>query len=186
VFGAQNGRAYEGRRHGGVTSSRTIHHYGDAQSAPLGHCLPTTFWCRASAGEASIVPPSRQVHTYSGTCGAQAALVLRRWRHLLDALVRWVGLSATLRDAPAFFGDLTGLTSDIVAEVTPAADDMEFSGAEYQLVLRSDPSSQAATLSTSIQAAMLVARMLDPVTSGPSQAGSDGAYRLHRRSRCHA
>jgi len=110
-----------------------------------------------------------EVHTYSGTSGAQAALLLRRWRHLLDAPIRWVGLSATLREASSFFGDLTGLRPDAVTEVTPAPDDMEFSGAEYQIILRSDPSSQAATLSTSIQAAMLVARNLDPSVPGPSQ-----------------
>src|SRR5262249_41405857 len=110
-----------------------------------------------------------EVHTYAGTSGAQTALLLRRWRHLLDAPVRWVGLSATLREAESFFTDLTGLRPDLVAEVTPSPDDMEYFGAEYQLILRGDPSSQAATLSTSLQAAMLVARMLDPSSSGPSQ-----------------
>src|SRR5262249_49526841 len=40
-----------------------------------------------------------EVHTYSGTSGAQAALVLRRWRYLLSAPVKLVGLSATLRQA---------------------------------------------------------------------------------------
>ncbi len=110
-----------------------------------------------------------EIHTYSGTSGAQAALLLRRWRHMLDSPVRWVGLSATLREASAFFADLTGLRPDAVVEVTPAAEDLDWAGAEYQLVLRADPSSQAATLSTSIQAAMLMARMLDGHAPGPSQ-----------------
>ena len=47
-----------------------------------------------------------EVHTYQGTTGAQAALTLRRWRHLLAAPVGWVGLSATLRDAARFFARL--------------------------------------------------------------------------------
>jgi hypothetical protein len=109
-----------------------------------------------------------EVHTYSGASGAQAALLLRRCRYLIDAPLRWVGLSATLREAASFFSDLTGLRPDEVAEVTPAPDDMRYSGAEYQLILRTDPASQAATLSTSIQAAMLVGRMLDPTVPGPS------------------
>ena len=110
-----------------------------------------------------------EVHTYAGTSGAQVALTLRRWRHLLGAPVRWVGLSATLRDAPSFFSELTGLWQDAIAEASPRPDDMDHAGAEYQLVLRGDPSSQAATLSTSIQASMLLARMLDPPGAAPSE-----------------
>lgn len=109
-----------------------------------------------------------EVHTYSGTSGAQAALLLRRWRHLVNTQVRWVGLSATLREANHFFADLTGLAPDRIMEITPQSGDMVSEGAEYQLLLRSDPASQAATLSTSIQAAMLIARMLDPKSGGPS------------------
>ena len=50
-----------------------------------------------------------EVHTYEGVSGAQAAMVFRRWRHGVGAPVRWVGLSATLLGAPAFFAQLTGV-----------------------------------------------------------------------------
>ena len=109
-----------------------------------------------------------EVHTYVGTSGAQAALVLRRWKHLLDAPLTWCGLSATLAEAPRFFSDLIGLPPEQVREVTPQHDEMIQEGAEYQVVVRGDTTLQASLLSTSIQAVMLIARMLDPVGGGPS------------------
>jgi len=102
-----------------------------------------------------------EVHTYSGTAGAQAALVLRRWRHLVAARVNWVGLSATLRGAPRFFSELTGLEPESIAEITPLDSEMFEEGAEYQIILRGDPTLQASLLSTSIQAAMLLGRAMD-------------------------
>jgi len=45
-------------------------------------------------------------------------------------------------------------------------------GTEYTVVLRTDASSQVATLSTSIQAIMLLARMLDP----PQRPVSNGRF----------
>src|SRR5262249_7895917 len=47
-----------------------------------------------------------EAHTYSGLAGAQAAHVLRRWRHAIGAPVHVVGLSATLADAPSFIARL--------------------------------------------------------------------------------
>jgi hypothetical protein len=113
-----------------------------------------------------------EVHTYAGTGGAQAALTLRRWRHLLGAPVHWAGLSATLGDASRFFADLTGVPIDRVVEITPAFDEFEESGADYQLLLRGDPASSASLLSTTIQTAMLVSRVLDP----PGAHLSSGAF----------
>jgi hypothetical protein len=107
-----------------------------------------------------------EVHTYSGTSGAQSALLLRRWGSLIGSGVHWVGLSATLEEAPLFFGDLVGVPLPV--EITPSPDDMEEEGSEYQVLLRGDPTSQAATLSTSIQTLMLLARMLDPQEFSPS------------------
>ena len=110
-----------------------------------------------------------EVHTYSGPSGAQAAYVLRRWRQLAGGPVMWVGLSATLREAEQFFGKLTGVPADFVREVTPAPEDLEQRGHEYQLLLRGDPTSQTALLSTSIQALLLLLRLMDPLgtmTSG--------------------
>lgn len=113
-----------------------------------------------------------EVHTYEGTSGAQAALTLRRWRHALGAPVRWVGLSATLGDAQRFFSDLTGVPIERVLEITPAPSEYEESGAEYQILLRGDPAARTSLLSTTIQTAMLVARVLDP----PSNATAMGAF----------
>ncbi|WP_116327928.1 protein DpdJ [Cupriavidus phytorum] len=113
-----------------------------------------------------------EVHTYAGTSGAQAALTLRRWRHLLGAPVHWAGLSATLGDAARFFADLTGAPIERVVEISPTSDEFEESGAEYQLLLRGDPASRASLLSTTIQTAMLVARVLDP----PGATSTSGAY----------
>lgn len=113
-----------------------------------------------------------EVHTYEGTSGAQVALTLRRWRHLLGAPVHWVGLSATLGDAARFFADLTGAPSERVVEVSPVTDEYVEAGAEYQILLRGDPASRASLLSTTIQTAMLVSRILDP----PSRSDATGAF----------
>lgn len=109
-----------------------------------------------------------EVHTYIGTSGAHAALVLRRWRHLLDAPVVWCGLSATLQEAPRFFADLVGLGIDQVEEVTPKVEEMREEGAEYQVVIKGDPLLEASLLSTTIQSTMLLARMMDPSRDLPS------------------
>lgn len=107
-----------------------------------------------------------EVHTYTGTAGAQAALTLRRWRHAVNAPVTFVGLSATLRQATQFFADLVGLDPSLVEEASPTTFVKE--GAEYQVLLRSDPASRSSVLSTSIQSAMLLSRMLDPLENGRS------------------
>ena len=110
-----------------------------------------------------------EVHTYVGTTGAQAALTLRRYRHALVSETPVVGLSATLADAPRFFSELTGVPLDAVIEVAPEWTEMTEEGAEYQLLLRGDPSAQVSLLSTSIQAAMLIGRIMDPPETGLSE-----------------
>lgn len=112
-----------------------------------------------------------EVHTYSGTHGAQVAYLLRRWRHAVGARVHFTGLSATLRNAGEFFGLLVGLPPTSIDEITQT-DDLEPKGVEYQLALRGDPVSGASLLSTSIQTAMLLRRILDPT----DRAVSEGAY----------
>jgi hypothetical protein len=102
-----------------------------------------------------------EIHTYSGTTGAQTALVLRRWRRLLPPDVRFVGLSATLQNAPAFFGSLVGLDEERVQETSPMAAELEHKSMAYQLVLRGNPASKTQLLSTSIQASFLLARLMD-------------------------
>ena len=112
-----------------------------------------------------------EVHTYAVTSGAQVAFLLRRWRHMLRKPVRFVGLSATLKDGARFFARLTGLSEQASLEIAPARKDMIAEGGEYLLALRGDPVSRAALLSTTIQAAMLLSRMLDE----PNARKSDGA-----------
>lgn len=102
-----------------------------------------------------------EVHTYEGTTGAQAAYVIRRWRHQISRPVQFVGLSATLREAQTFFGQLVGLPEHAVADITPASADHVTEGMEYLVALRGDPVSGASLLSTTIQTAMLLRRSLD-------------------------
>lgn len=109
-----------------------------------------------------------EVHSYAGFHGAQVAYLLRRWSHLLRTPLSFVGLSATLRDAEKFFGRLTGLDDALVEEVSPRTADMVQEGAEYLVALRGDPVSRTALLSTTIQTAMTVSRVLDTAPSQPS------------------
>lgn len=102
-----------------------------------------------------------EVHLYTGTFGAQAAHLLRRWTHLSRRQTQFVGLSATIADGAAFFASLVGMDRSFVEEIAPNAEHMINEGAEYLLALRGDPVSQAALLSTSIQALMLASRLLD-------------------------
>jgi hypothetical protein len=109
-----------------------------------------------------------EVHAYEGVHGAQVALLLRRWRRAADARPHFVGLSATLADAPRFFGDLVGLGQGEVIEITPDTHEMTARGAEYMLALRGDPSSGTSLLSTTIQASMLLRRVLATTDREPS------------------
>lgn len=107
-----------------------------------------------------------EVHTYSGTTGAQAAYVLRRWRHAIRRPVQFVGLSATLHEAQNFFAQLVGLPDHSVSSVAPSDHDLVSEGTEYLLALRGDPVSGTSLLSTTIQTSMLLRRILDARTGG--------------------
>lgn len=102
-----------------------------------------------------------EVHTYGGSSGAQTAYLLRRWMKRAQCRPHFVGLSATLTDAARFFADLVGARQEHVELVEPLPDEMIDQGAEYLMVLRGDPVSQTALLSTTIQASMLTRRILD-------------------------
>nr|WP_265338629.1 protein DpdJ [Nodularia sp. LEGE 04288] len=116
-----------------------------------------------------------EVHTYTGVHGAQVAYLLRRWQRMIHKKVQFTGLSATLESAAEFFSQLTGLKPGSVEEISPTEDQMAVrvasrrEGMEYQLVLRGDPVSGTSLLSTSIQTAMLLRRILDPSEDPPSQ-----------------
>jgi hypothetical protein len=101
-----------------------------------------------------------EVHAYEGLHGAHVALLLRRWRRVAEAHPHFVGLSATLADAPRFFAELVGIGPGDVAEVWPEPQELRGEGAEYMLALRGDPSSGTSLLSTTIQALMLLRRAL--------------------------
>lgn len=115
-----------------------------------------------------------EIHTYEGVTGAQVAYLLRRWRQACDHSRQnnlcIVGLSATLTQAENFFAKLTGIPIHNVGYVFPRDEDMIEEGMEYNLVLKGDPVSGASLLSTSVQSAMLIGRILDndhhPVSHG--------------------
>ncbi|RJQ27563.1 DEAD/DEAH box helicase [Candidatus Parcubacteria bacterium] len=117
-----------------------------------------------------------EVHTYEGRHGAQVAYLLRRWAHLVDHPLRFVGLSATLREATTFFASLTGTPQHSVLEISPRPDEIESEGAEYMIALRGDPVSRAALLSTTIQTTMLLQRCLDPKPVRLNHSLSQGAF----------
>lgn len=138
-------------------------------------------WTRHVFGVGTIRPPRLvlldEIHTYGGTTGAQAALLLRRWRAMIGDVgantegqrrhkIHFTGLSATLPDAAEFFASLIGVPVPNVEEITPPTDSGEGGvlneGMEYQLALRGDPVSATSLLSTTIQTTMLLQRMLDP------------------------
>lgn len=108
-----------------------------------------------------------EVHTYEGLHGAHVALLLRRWRKLSEARPHFVGLSATLAEAQNFFADLVGVGPGDVVEVSPQAEEMFASGMEYLLALKGDASSGTSLLSTTIQVAMLLRRLLEPARQQP-------------------
>lgn len=112
-----------------------------------------------------------EVHTYSSVHGAQVAYLICRWRKAIGGRVHFMGLSATLRNASDFFGLLVGLGPASVEEISQG-NNLKVEGVEYQLALRGDPVSGASLLSTSIQTAMLLRRILDPAFQPPS----NGAY----------
>ncbi|MFF2345094.1 protein DpdJ [Pseudarthrobacter sp. NPDC058119] len=113
-----------------------------------------------------------EIHTYEGTTGAQAAMTIRRWHHGVQGPVCFVGLSATLANAVRHFGDLTGVDDEFVTSIEPLPDEMEYEGAEYMIAVRSDPTSGASVLSTTIQTSMLLPRTLDT----PVDRNSEGAF----------
>lgn len=106
-----------------------------------------------------------EVHTYTGTTGAQASMVLKRWKQALISPVKFVGLSATLNEAERFFSELTGIYENKVIEITPQSDEMIEEGSEYQIILKGNPVNKTSLLSTTIQTIMLIGRILNPVGS---------------------
>jgi hypothetical protein len=110
-----------------------------------------------------------EVHAYEGLPGAQVAWVLRRWRHWAQArALHVVGLSATLRDAAEHLAAVAVVPPGQVREFRPGPGEMKSEAAEYNIALKGDPAAGATLLATSIQAAMLLARLLTPRSQPPS------------------
>jgi hypothetical protein len=115
-----------------------------------------------------------EVHTYQGVTGAQTAWLLRRWRHWArNKRTHYVGLSATLADAPAHLGRVCGIPVSSVAEFGPNPAEMVSEGIEYNVAVKGNPAG-ASVLATTIQTGMLVTRLLAP----PSGA-SAGENEIH-------
>ena len=117
-----------------------------------------------------------EVHTYTGTTGAQASIVLKRWKQALISPVKFVGLSATLNEAERFFSELTGIYENKVVEITPQSDEMIEEGSEYQIILKGNPVNKTSLLSTTIQTIMLIGRILNPVGSIKRKAFKEIVY----------
>src|SRR5437588_6223031 len=129
-----------------------------------------------TAGKSPRLALLDEIHTYEGLPGAQVAYLLRRWKYdrssQTQANLSFVGLSATLTNAEAFFSKLTGVPEHRVGYIYPSDEDLEEEGIEYNVVLKGDPVSGTSLLSTSVQTAMLLGRMLDVSDTEPSR----GAY----------
>lgn len=129
-------------------------------------------------GVAAANPPRLmlldEIHTYEGITGAQVAYLLRRWRHARGGKqgLSVVGLSATLAQAEEFFAKLTGVPQHQVRYIYPREADLVEEGIEYNLVIKGDPVSGTSLLSTSVQTAMLLGRIMDPAHKPVSK----GAY----------
>ncbi|MBN9653282.1 DEAD/DEAH box helicase [Halobacillus sp. GSS1] len=110
-----------------------------------------------------------EVHIYEGVTGGHIGYVIRRWRNLVNYFsnknrgIQFVGLSATLPNPETFFSQLVGISAKHSYYITPKDEELESEGVEYNLVVRGDPFSATALLSTSVQTAMLFGRMLDPI-----------------------
>lgn len=104
-----------------------------------------------------------EVHNYSGLSGAQAPWIIARWRQAARPQgLHVVGLSATLREAPQHLATVGCLRADRVVEFKPKEGELSAEGREANLVVKGDASSGAPLLATSIQVAMLSARLLTP------------------------
>jgi Helicase conserved C-terminal domain len=115
-----------------------------------------------------------ELHTYEGLTGAQVPWILRRLAHWCkpsrrDRQIHYVGLSATLQRASEHLAVLTGVQATRIEEIAPQDTDEEraIEGQEYNVVLKAHPGSGAGVLSTSIQTAMLGARVLTPAAAPP-------------------
>jgi hypothetical protein len=115
-----------------------------------------------------------EVHSYEGIPGAQIAWILRRWRHWSKPRsLHVVGLSATLRDPVRHLASVAGIRSEDIVALAPDEDagELKSESQEYNLLVKGDAGSGAGLLSTTIQTAMLLSRLLTPMNWPPSAPG---------------
>lgn len=115
-----------------------------------------------------------EVHAYEGIPGAQVAWILRRWRHWArPRALHVVGLSATLRDPVRHLAAVAGVRAEDIVPFAPSEENKELTSEsqEYNLLVKGDAGSGANLLSTTIQAGMLLSRLLTPLTWPGSGAG---------------
>ncbi len=122
-----------------------------------------------------------EVHTYEGLTGAQNAFLLRRIKHLVQSPIVWVGLSATLTNAEDFMGQLVNLPPSRIQVVKPHESELKPFGAEYSIALRHDPTRRHGVISLTLQATMLMGRVLD-MTPEVLQRGIDSKGIFGKRS----
>lgn len=123
-----------------------------------------------------------EVHNYSGLSGAQAPWIIARWRQAARFKgLHVVGLSATLRNAPSHLATIGCLNPERVVECTPTEGELLPEGREYTVLVKGDPSSGASLLATSIQTAMLQARLLTPVQAPYPTRGEVNGEALYLR-----
>ena len=107
-----------------------------------------------------------EVHSYSGSAGAQTAWVIARWKTQLrlgpEEGLHIVGLSATLENAEDHLEKIGCLGSGSALEIKPFEEELIPEGREYTVLIKGNSSSGASLLSTSIQTGMLQARLMTP------------------------
>lgn len=123
-----------------------------------------------------------EVHNYSGLSGAQAPWIIARWRQAARLKkLHVVGLSATLRDAPNHLATIGCVNPERVVECTPLDTELVPEGRDYTVLVKGDPASGGTLLATSIQAAMLQARLLTPVHEPYPPSSSAAGQSLYLR-----
>ena len=107
-----------------------------------------------------------EVHSYSGTAGAQTAWVIARWKTQLrlkaEHGLHIVGLSATLDNAEEHLEKIGCVWSGRATEIKPLEEELTPEGREYTVLVKGNSGSGASLLSTSIQTGMLQARLMTP------------------------
>ena len=112
-----------------------------------------------------------EAHVYEGLPGAQTSYLFRRLQNRVVTPMTWVSLSATLENPGDFIEDLIGLTTEVIE---PTESELEYRGAEYILAVRHYLESKKSPLSSAIQMAALMSRILDSSTSPTKSEGIFG------------